>query len=157
MRIVRSASVTWAGGAKDGVGAVSTHSSALYGNPCRFGSRFEGIQGTNREELIAAAQASCFTMTLAIMPVNSNHVVEKLQTKARVTLESDGDEFVIRSSHLKLRGQVTGRDLEELTVIASQAKAGCPGINTDVVLEVTVACREELHRAFQRENPKRKR
>lgn len=125
---------------KDGVGAVSTQSGALYGYPYGFGSRFEGVQGTNPEELIAAAHASCFTMALAMMLAKSNFSVEKLETEARVTLESVGDGFAITSSHLKLSGHVAGLDVEGLTAIANQAKAGCPvskALNTEIALEVT--------------------
>nr|WP_289624573.1 OsmC family protein [Sinorhizobium sp. 7-81] len=142
VRIVRSASVTWTGGMKDGVGAVSTDSGALDGYPYGFGSRFEGVQGTNPEELIAAAHASCFTMALAMMLAKANHTVVKLETEARVSLESAGDGFAITSSRLKLKGQVTGLDIDGLTAIAHEAKAGCPVskvLNTDVVLEVTAA------------------
>src|ERR1700728_1916580 len=65
MKIKRKGSVVWRGGFKDGKGAISTESGALNGYPYGFASRFEGQRGSNPEELIAAAHASCFTMALS--------------------------------------------------------------------------------------------
>ncbi len=53
-----------ADGIKDGNGAISTESGALKVYPYGFTSRFEGLPGTNPEELLAAAHAGCFTLAL---------------------------------------------------------------------------------------------
>jgi osmotically inducible protein OsmC len=65
MKINRSGSAVWSGGLKDGKGAISTQSGALDAHPYGFAMRFEGVPGTNPEELIAAAHAGCFTMALS--------------------------------------------------------------------------------------------
>ena len=58
MKINRSGSAVWSGGLKDGKGAISTQSGALDAYPYGFATRFEGVPGSNPEELIAAAHAS---------------------------------------------------------------------------------------------------
>lgn len=60
MKIKRSGSAVWTGGLKDGRGAISTQSGALKGHPYGYASRFEGVPGTNPEELLGAAHAGCF-------------------------------------------------------------------------------------------------
>src|SRR5258706_9614891 len=67
VKIKRTGSVVWNGGIKDGKGAISTQSGALKGYPYGFASRFEGLPGTNPEELLAAAHAGCFTMALSLI------------------------------------------------------------------------------------------
>ena len=65
MAIVKSGSARYEGLGKDGKGHVSTQSGALDNQPYGFQTRFEDKAGTNPEELIAAAHASCFTMALS--------------------------------------------------------------------------------------------
>ena len=60
-------SVKWQGGIKDGKGAIWTKSGALKDYPYGFASRFEGKSGSNPEELIRAAHAACFAMTLSLI------------------------------------------------------------------------------------------
>ena len=67
MKIERKGSAAWQGGIKDGKGTISTESGALNAYPYGFASRFEGQRGSNPEELIAAAHASCFTMALSLI------------------------------------------------------------------------------------------
>ena len=67
MKINRSGSAVWTGGLKDGKGAITTQSGALTDYPYGFSSRFEGVAGSNPEELIAASRAACFTMALSLM------------------------------------------------------------------------------------------
>jgi lipoyl-dependent peroxiredoxin len=67
MKINRHGSAQWKGGIKDGKGSISTESGALKAYPYGFASRFEGLPGTNPEELLAAAHAGCFTMALSLI------------------------------------------------------------------------------------------
>ncbi|MBW9051064.1 OsmC family protein [Rhizobium mesosinicum] len=126
MRIVRTASVAWKGGMKDGVGSVSTQSKALADHPYGFASRFEGVAGTNPEELIGAAHASCFTMALAMILEQAGHPAKHLETTAKVTLESVDDGFAITGSALSLKASVPGLDVGTFTELATNAKQGCP-------------------------------
>ena len=63
--MIRKAKAVWRGTGRDGGGTVSTDSGVLTGTPYSFRARFEDEKGTNPEELIAAAHAGCFSMTLA--------------------------------------------------------------------------------------------
>lgn len=58
MKINRKGSASWSGGLKDGKGTISTESGALAAHPYGFAMRFEGVKGTNPEELIGAAHAA---------------------------------------------------------------------------------------------------
>jgi OsmC subfamily peroxiredoxin len=72
MKITRTGSAAWQGGIKDGKGTITTESGALNAYPYGFASRFEGQRGSNPEELIAAAHASCFTMALSLILGEAN-------------------------------------------------------------------------------------
>ena len=65
--MIRKAKTVWRGPGRDGGGTVSTDSGVLAGTPYSFLTRFENAKGTNPEELIAAAHAGCFSMTLAFV------------------------------------------------------------------------------------------
>ena len=77
MKITRTGSAAWQGGLKDGKGSISTQSGALSAYPYGFASRFEGVKGSNPEELIAAAHASCFTMALSLILGNAGFVADR--------------------------------------------------------------------------------
>src|ERR1700712_4436859 len=91
MKINRQGSAVWQGGLKDGKGAISTESGALNAYPYGFASRFEGVKGTNPEELIGAAHAGCFTMALSLILGEAKLTAEHMETSARVTLEQVPD------------------------------------------------------------------
>src|SRR5712675_2729221 len=91
MKIKRHGSAKWSGGIKDGKGSISSESGALKEYPYGFASRFEGKPGTNPEELIGAAHAGCFTMALSLILSEAKLTAEKMETKADVTLEKQGD------------------------------------------------------------------
>ena len=138
----RSGSARYDGFGKDGRGSVSTQSGVLADSPYGFGTRFEDQPGTNPEELIAAAHASCFTMALSFALARAGHATGSLETSARVTLDKDGDGFSITASALTLTGQVEGIDAEEFARIAEEAKANCPVskvLNCAITLEQRLA------------------
>jgi osmotically inducible protein OsmC len=126
MAINRTGSAIWQGGLKDGHGTISTESGALAGHPYGFAMRFEGVKGTNPEELIGAAHAGCFTMALSNILGQEGLVAERMETSARVTLEQKDGGFTITSVHLKLEARVPGTDQAKLQELADKAKAGCP-------------------------------
>ena len=122
----RSASASYDGFGKDGKGHVSTQSGVLSDTRYGFNSRFEDGPGTNPEELIAAAHASCFTMALSFALAGAGFADGRLETSARVTLDKDGDGFKVTSSALDLTAQVTGISPEQFATLAEDAKANCP-------------------------------
>ena len=126
MKIVRNASVAWHGGIKTGKGEITTQSGALRAYPYGFASRFEGTQGTNPEELIAAAHAGCFTMALSLFLSEAQLVPELLETQAKVTLEQIGGGFTITAIALTLRAKIPGATSSQFEAIAARAKAECP-------------------------------
>ena len=96
----RSGSARYEGFGKDGKGWVSTQSGVLADQSYGFGTRFEDTPGTNPEELIAAAHASCFTMALSFALARAGHDKGTLETTAKISLEKDGDGFSISSPRL---------------------------------------------------------
>ncbi|MFC3442436.1 OsmC family protein [Sphingobium rhizovicinum] len=126
MKINRSGSAVWTGGLKDGKGAISTQSGALDAYPYGFATRFEGMPGSNPEELIAAAHASCFTMALSLILGEAGLTAEKMETSAVVTLEKLEDGFAVTASKLTLKATIPGADDATFQDLAAKAKANCP-------------------------------
>jgi osmotically inducible protein OsmC len=122
----RTASAIWSGDLKNGHGALATHSGVLKDTPYSFATRFEGTQGTNPEELIAAAHAGCFTMALSASIGKAGFIPKRLATQATVTLELVGGNFAITSVHLENEAWVPGISAEQFATIAADAKANCP-------------------------------
>jgi osmotically inducible protein OsmC len=126
MKIKRKGSAAWQGGIKDGKGSISTESGALNAYPYGFASRFEGQKGSNPEELIGAAHASCFTMALSLILGEAKLTAEHMETSAEVTLEQVEGGWAITAIHLTLKAKIPGADQATLETLAGKAKAGCP-------------------------------
>ena len=124
--ITRTASATYEGFGKEGKGKVSTQSGVLSDNPYGFNTRFENEPGTNPEELIAAAHASCFTMALSFALAREGLSEGTLTTRAAVTLDKDGEGFKVSRSDLTLEARVPGIDADRFAAIAADAKTNCP-------------------------------
>lgn len=122
----RSGSATYEGFGKDGVGHVSTQSGVLHDQKYGFGTRFGDEPGTNPEELIAAAHASCFTMALSFALAREGFSHGTLETSAKVTLDKQGEGFAITRSDLTLAARIDGIDQAQFDRIAADAKANCP-------------------------------
>src|SRR5262249_13889819 len=110
MKIIRHGSAAWKGGIKDGKGTISTESGALKTYPEGFSSRFEGQRGSNPEELIAAAHASCFTMALSLILDEAKLTATQMETTADVTLEKVDEGYAVTAVHLTLKANVPGAD-----------------------------------------------
>ena len=138
---VNTATARYEGLGKTGKGHVATRSGALdadYG----FAARFEDAPGTNPEEMIAAAHASCFTMALSFALARAGFSEGTLDTKAAVTLDKDGDGFKVTKSALTLNASVPGIEADKFAEIAAGAKANCPIsklLNAEITLEHTLA------------------
>jgi osmotically inducible protein OsmC len=142
MNINRSGSAAWSGGIKDGKGSISTESGALKAYPYGFASRFEGMPGSNPEELIGAAHAACFTMALSLILTQAGLKAESMDTTAKVTLSQVEGGWAITASHLTLKATVPGTDQATFEGLAAQAKAGCPVsklMNAAISLTATLA------------------
>jgi lipoyl-dependent peroxiredoxin len=137
----RKASAQWSGGLKDGKGTVSAESGVLAGVPYSFSRRFENEKGTNPEELIAAAHASCFAMATSAQLGNANITAQSIAATATVTLEKVGDAFSVTTSHLDITIKAPGADRAKVQQAADNAKGGCPIsklLNAKITMNATI-------------------
>ena len=137
-----TSTAVWRGDLKSGDGTLNTTSSALRDVGYTFKTRFEGAEGTNPEELIAAAHAGCFSMALSMILGGDGHTPESIETKATVSLEEEGDGFAIKSSHLDVTAVVPGISDEAFQEAAGKAKGGCPlskVLNAEITMSASLA------------------
>ena len=121
----RKAEARWDGSLQDGNGTMRMASGA-YEGPYSFQSRFQEGDGTNPEELIAAAHAGCFSMALSGELGRAGHTAESVETNATVHLDKVGEGFGITRIELDTRARVPGVSEDEFQRAAEAAKEGCP-------------------------------
>lgn len=126
MTIHKKGQAHWEGDIKQGKGTVSTESGALKQQPYGFNTRFEGVPGTNPEELIGAAHAACFSMALSLMLGEEGYTAQSIDTTADVSLDKADGGFAI--TKIALTSTVRVPDIEDAAfdAIIQKAKAGCP-------------------------------
>jgi osmotically inducible protein OsmC len=137
----RTARSVWHGTGKEGQGALTTQSGTLSDTPYSFARRFGDEQGTNPEELIAAAHAGCFNMALAFALQGAGFTPDSLETKATVSLDQKDGGWTITASHLDLAAKIPGIDQAKFDEIVAGAKANCPVsrvLNADITLAATL-------------------
>jgi osmotically inducible protein OsmC len=122
----RTAKAQWRGDLKSGAGTISSASGVLSSTPYSFKTRFEQENGTNPEELLAAAHAGCFSMALSLALQNAGLTADSIETTCTISLEKEGEGFAIKSSHLDLTARVPGATQEAFDSAATSAKEGCP-------------------------------
>jgi lipoyl-dependent peroxiredoxin len=121
----RTANARWDGSLTEGNGTMRMASGA-YEGAYSFQSRFQEGDGTNPEELIAAAHAGCFSMALSAELGRAGHDAESVETEAIVHLDKEGEGFAIKRIVLRTRARVPGISEEEFREVAEAAKKGCP-------------------------------
>ena len=121
----RNASATWEGGLQKGKGSFKGESGAIAGS-YSFGTRFGEEKGTNPEELLAAAEAACFSMALSLGLEKNGTPPTRVETKAACTVEKVGEGFSITRIKLDVRAQVPGIQEAKFREIAEATKTGCP-------------------------------
>lgn len=121
----RNASAEWHGDFKRGEGKVAVGSGA-FDLPYNFSGRFEDGGGTNPEELVGAAHASCFAMALSVGLTQAETPPEKLSVSAAVTIDQVEGGFEITRIDLTVRGKVPGVDTDGFQHAAQGAKEQCP-------------------------------
>jgi osmotically inducible protein OsmC len=113
--------------------------SGAYEGPFTLKARIEDVErSTNPEELIAAASAGCYTMSLADLLSSEGHPPTDLQTKARIRLEQTDEGFRITKIELRTTGEVPDVDQEQFAALAERAKATCPVSLALAGTEITV-------------------
>jgi osmotically inducible protein OsmC len=130
MKKYRKAGVLWTGDLKTGSGIVSTESRALFEHPLTAGMRFEDEPGTNPEEMIAAAHATCFSMALANTLAKNGYEPVRTDTTATCTLApNNGGGYEITAMQLHVRAEVPGIDESTFRSMIQEADEGCPVSN----------------------------
>jgi lipoyl-dependent peroxiredoxin len=138
----RTASAKWEGGLKGGRGSFSGQTGL--GGQYNFSSRFESGTGSNPEELLAAAEASCYSMALSGALEKNGTPPTSIETTANCTVEKTGDRFSITKMQLDTRASVPNIDDATFQRIAQETKEGCPVSrsfkgNVDIQVNATLA------------------
>jgi osmotically inducible protein OsmC len=120
----RTASAKWEGGLKGGKGSFSGQTGL--GGQYNFSSRFENGAGSNPEELLAAAEAACFSMALSAGLEGNGTPATSVETKAACTIEKVGEGFSITKMALDVHAVVPNIDDATFQKIAAATKEGCP-------------------------------
>src|SRR5215472_7177022 len=134
----RIANAIWEGSLKEGKGTFAVASGAIKGTPYSFKTRFEGAPGSNPEELIAAAHASCFSMALGAQLGERGIAPESIETTCDITFEN----LTLTKSALTTKVTAHDADKAKIEEAAAAAKAGCPiskVLKLDVSLDLKIA------------------
>jgi osmotically inducible protein OsmC len=138
---LRKAESTWNGTLKDGNGTMEFGGGAFSGQ-YSFESRFEEGEGTNPEELIAAAHSGCYSMALSAELGKAGHDPERVSTRAEVSLVKGDEGFTINRIRLITEADVPGISEDAFQEIAEAAKSGCPVSRAlagpEIVLDATL-------------------
>jgi lipoyl-dependent peroxiredoxin len=133
----RSATAVWNGNLREGRGFFSVASGAIKNQNVTFRTRFEEDPGTNPEELIAAAHASCFSMAFSAQLGERGITPEAVETTCVINFEN----LALTQSVLRTTVRALGADKAKIEKAATAAKAGCPiskVLKLEIVLELTV-------------------
>jgi osmotically inducible protein OsmC len=133
----RSAKAVWNGSIKEGTGRFGTGSGAIQDQAYSFRTRFEDAPGSNPEELIAAAHASCFSMALAAQLGERSITPQSVETTSVVTFENK----TLTQSVLHTTVKAKAADRNKIEEAAAAAKAGCPiskVLKLEIALELNI-------------------
>ena len=125
MAVTSRASAVWHGTLKDGNGSYRAGTKTFSG-AYTAATRFEGKEGTNPEELLAAAHAACFSMALAAALAKAGHTPERIETTAKATMDTVDGKPTVKRMDLVTRGTVPGASAQAFKEAAEGAKVGCP-------------------------------
>ena len=143
IRVTRRSRASWQGTVPDGGGRLELGSGAFEG-PFSLRARIEDVErATNPEELVAAAEAGCYTMSLASTLSEAGHPPEDLQTTASVRLEQQEGGFAITQIRLQTVGRVDGITQQQFAEFADKAERSCPVsralAGTEISVDATLA------------------
>lgn len=139
-----NATATWEGAIKSGQGHFHG-SSGKIDAPYTFAQRFEGAPGTNPEELLAAAEAACFSMALSGNLEKNGTPPQRIETAAACTVApKQGGGFRITTMQLTVRVAAQGLDAAKLKEVAQMTKETCPvslalASNVEISVEASLA------------------
>lgn len=135
--VTRKAHARWEGSIKEGKGEVD-FGNGKFKEDYSFASRFEQGSGTNPEELLGAAHASCFAMALTLGLEKAGFKPNFIDAKAHVTIVSQNGGFKISESHLVCEGDVSEIDEKTFLKHVDVAKAHCPVSQALTGVKITV-------------------
>jgi osmotically inducible protein OsmC len=130
----RSATANWKGSGKEGKGTVSADSKIFSNSAISWRTRFQDVEGTSPEELVAAAHAGCYSMKLSFVLGAAGFTPDNIDTKCTITL----DNGAITESHLEVKASVPGIDEAKFKECVEDAKKNCPiskALNTNITIE----------------------
>ena len=134
----RKGSAVWNGTGKEGSGHLSTESGAVKEKAYSYSARFEEGEGTNPEELIAAAHAGCYSMKLSFILNAAGFTPDEIKTECIISLENG----TITSSHLVTTARIPGISKDKFDECAEEARTTCPVsklLNSTITLEASLA------------------
>jgi osmotically inducible protein OsmC len=137
----RIATAVWQGGLKEGKGTFSTGSGAIKDLGYSFMTRFESAPGSNPEELIAAAHASCFSMALSAQLGNAGITPKSVKTTCSLKFEKVEAGWTVLESNLETTVEAPGADKAKFDTAAQNAEKGCPIsrlLNAKISLKATL-------------------
>ncbi len=140
----RTANAIWKGSGTKGSGKLSTQSGVFDGQPYSVKLRFEnedGKQGTNPDELIAAAHAGCYAMALSVALEKAGYTADTLEVDAKLSLDKGDDGWTITKDELTMTASVPDISDDEFDKLAHGAKEGCPVskvLNCEITLNYTL-------------------
>jgi osmotically inducible protein OsmC len=138
MNMKRRSRAAWEGRVDEGAGTIALGSGAFEGEYSLRGRTEEGERTTNPEELIGAALAGCFTMSLADVLTEEERPATRLDTTATVYLERREEGHVIPRIDLETTGDVPGVEAAEFQQLADRAKRGCTVSKVLAAAEISV-------------------
>lgn len=136
--MIRFAKAFWTGSGKEGKGNITTQSGVLNEAHYAYTTRFENAEGTNPEELVAAAHAGCFTMKLSFVLGEAGFTATSIDTKCDIDFQNGA----IVSSHLTVQASIPGIDKEAFDKAITDAKENCPIsklYNTKITAEASLS------------------
>ncbi|HTT44890.1 MAG TPA: OsmC family peroxiredoxin [Thermoplasmata archaeon] len=127
MAAKRTATAVWEHDLIHGHGTVKGTSGAIHDLPVSWAARTEAPGGkTSPEELLAAAQASCFCMALSAGLGRIQKPPERLNVSATATFDKVGDGWKVTTMEIEVTGDVPGISAAEFDQAAQAAGQGCP-------------------------------
>ncbi len=127
-RITRTATTVWEGSVARGEGQITAGSGAFEGLGYSLPTRIGKAEGkTSPEELLAAAHAGCFTMSLASELSTLGSPPQRLEVECEILMdEVEGEGHQIVGSSLQVKADAHGVDESAFAGAVERADAGCP-------------------------------
>lgn len=138
----KQASVRWSGTRRHGKGVINTPRAAL--KLALYASNGDlRRRGTNPSELIAAAHAGSFSLTLANELAEAGYRPCQIDTTATVTMECLAGGWTMTQIHLDVMARVPKVAEYDFVDAALRAKANCP---VSRALNANISMRAQLNR-----------